>query len=252
MDLWPAIDLAGGRAVRLVRGDFAQLHDYGEPLALAHRLASAGATRLHVVDLDAARTGAPVNRGVVTTIASSGLGVRLQVGGGVRSRTDVADLVAAGADRVVIGTTAVEDPEELVRCAEAFPFQVVLGLDYRRGPEGKPVVSTRGWLQASGRSLEAVLGLAEDLPLAGVVVTAIDRDGTMRGPDLGGFRDVLDETALPVIASGGVGNRADLVALGELRSRHHGRALAGVVVGKALLEERIGMKEAIASCAPSE
>ena len=250
MELLAAIDLRGGAAVRLVQGDFDREQGYGDPLALARRFADAGARWLHVVDLDAARSGRPVHRDTVVGIARQ-TGVPVQTGGGIRSEQDVAELLDAGVARVVLGTAALEDPPAAVRCARRFPDRVAVGLDYRRGPDGGLGVAVRGWTEQVGRSVAEVLeGLAE-APLAAVVVTAIDRDGTLSGPDLEGLAQVLDLTGVPVIASGGVGGVADVRALARLRSPNAGRSLAGVVTGKALVDGRMTVEEARAACAAS-
>jgi phosphoribosylformimino-5-aminoimidazole carboxamide ribotide isomerase len=250
MELWPAIDILDGRVVRLVQGDFARRHDYGEPLEWAHALAGRGAERLHVVDLDAARDGTGRNRAVVAAIAAA-VAVPVEASGGVRSEGDVEELLEAGVARVVLGTAALEDPEFLVRCAGRHPERVVLGLDYRRREDGELEAASRGWLRASGRTVAEVLAEAAPLPLAAVVVTAIERDGTLRGPDMLGLATILETTELPLVASGGVGDREDLVALAALRAPAPGRALAGVIVGTALLNETMSIREAIEACAQS-
>jgi len=250
MELWPAIDIVEGRAVRLVQGDFARVHDYGDPLELARALVGRGAERLHVVDLDAARDGTGHNRAVVAAIAGA-VAVPIEASGGVRSDDDVEELLGAGAARVVLGTAAVEDPEFLAGCAKSHPDRVVLGLDYRRREDGELEAASRGWLRSSGRTVGEVLAEAATLPLAAVVVTAIERDGTLRGPDMAGIASILETTALPLVASGGVGVREDLVALASLRSPAPGRALAGVIVGTALLNESISITEATEACTQS-
>lgn len=251
MELYPAIDLRGGTAVRLRRGDFSQEQAYGDPRALARRLAAAGTTWLHVVDLDAALTGTPVNRAAVMQIARENP-VRVQTGGGVRSEADAESLLGAGVSRVVLGTAALEDAGFLEKCAARFPQRVALGIDYRRGPDGVLEAAQRGWTEGSGREVRQVLEGVDQLPLGAIVVTAINLDGTLQGPDLDGLGMVLDETDLPVIASGGVGSLADLTALGRLRSPNRARALGGVIVGKALLDHRIDLEEALATCAQFE
>jgi len=252
MELLPAVDLLDGSAVRLVQGDFQRRSDYGDPLALAHRYAEAGAQWVHVVDLDAARTGEPVNRGVVTALADemAARGVRVQAGGGVRTPADVAELIGGGVARVVLGTAALEDPALAAQVARDHPGAVALGLDYRRRPDGSLEAASRGWLEGSGRTVTEVLANVEELLLGAVVVTAIERDGTLSGPDLEGLSAVLDATATPVVASGGVGSAADLRALAALRSPEARRALTGAVVGRALVDGRLDVEEALAACAP--
>ncbi|HUA96456.1 MAG TPA: 1-(5-phosphoribosyl)-5-[(5-phosphoribosylamino)methylideneamino] imidazole-4-carboxamide isomerase [Acidimicrobiales bacterium] len=252
MELLPAVDLLGGSAVRLVQGDFERRSDYGDPLTLAHRYAEAGARWVHVVDLDAARTGEPVNRGVVTAVAGemAARSVRVQAGGGVRTAADVAELIGGGVARVVLGTAALEDPALAAKIARDHPGAVALGLDYRRRPDGSLEAASRGWLEGSGRTVTEVLADLEELPLGAVVVTAIERDGTLSGPDLVGLSAVLDTTATPVVASGGVGSAGDLRTLAALRSPLAGRALEGAVVGRALADGSLDVEEAIAACAP--
>jgi phosphoribosylformimino-5-aminoimidazole carboxamide ribotide isomerase len=250
MELLPAIDLRGGQAVRLEQGDFARERPFGDPLGVADQFAAAGTRWLHVVDLDAARDRGAVNRPLVLAIARR-TGLAVQTGGGVRSEQDVADLIGGGIARVVLGTAALEDRALLVRCAERFPGQVALGLDYRSRPDGVREAAVRGWTQGSGRAVGEVLDDVASVPLAAVVATAIERDGTLRGPDLSGLGALLDATALPVVASGGVATASDLRALAGLRSARHARPLAGVVVGRALLDGSLSIEEAIAACATS-
>lgn len=253
MDLFPAVDLRGGGAVRLVQGDFGREQSYGDPLALAERFLAAGAGWLHVVDLDAARTGRAANREVVVAIAelAGRHGARVQTGGGVRTEEDVAELLGAGLARVVLGTAAVADPALARRWAERFPRQVVLGLDYRRGDGGELEPAVRGWLEGSGVTVRALLEELAGAPLGAVVVTDIGRDGTLSGPDLEGLAAVLDWTEVPVVASGGVGSLDDLRRLGALRGPAHGRALAGAIAGKALADGRIETEEGVRLCAAS-
>jgi phosphoribosylformimino-5-aminoimidazole carboxamide ribotide isomerase len=249
MDLYPAIDVRGGSAVRLAQGDFAREQAYGDPVEIARRFVAGGARWLHVVDLDAARTGDPVNRGVVVALAGE-VAVPVQAGGGVRTEGDVAELLGAGVARVVLGTAGVRDPDLLLRAAARHPGRVALGLDYRSGPRGTLEPAVQGWQEGSGRTVRDVLGAVAGSDLGAVVVTSIERDGMLAGPDLEGLSAVLGATDLPVVASGGVAAAADLAALARLRVAG-GRRLAGVVVGKALVEGRMSMEEAIAACAPS-
>lgn len=249
MEVMPAIDLRAGRAVRLVQGDFARGRDYGDPAVLAEHYMESGARWLHVVDLDAAATGRPVNRPAVLGILRAA-SVPVQVGGGLRNEEDVAALLEAGAARVVIATAALEAPEAAAELARRHPGRVAVALDYRRGA-GTLQLSGRGWLAGPTRSMTEVLDELGELPLGAVVVTAIERDGTLTGPDTEGLGEVLDATDLPVVASGGVGSRDDLLDVAELHSRRHGRGVVGVIVGRALLDGRLSVKEAVATCARS-
>lgn len=252
MELLPAVDLLGGGAVRLVQGDFDRRSDYGDPLDLARRYAAAGARWLHVVDLDAARTGEPANRTVLTAIAAEMApgGIRVQAGGGVRSAEDVDELLAGGVARVVLGTAALEEPGLATELARRHPESVAVGLDYRHRPDGSLEAASRGWLEGSGRTVAEVLAALDGAPLGAVVVTAIERDGTLAGPDLDGLTAVLEATGIPVVASGGVGSPGDLRSLAALRSPGSGRSVVGAVVGRALVDGRMDVEEAIAACAP--
>lgn len=243
MELLPAIDLHQGAAVRLVQGDFARVRTYGDPVALARSYERGGARWIHVVDLDAARTGEPVNRAAVLAVAEA-VATRVEVGGGVRTEEDAFALLEAGIDRVVLGTAALESPDLVRSLSERHPGKVAVGLDHRAG-----ALAVRGWEEAGGAELVAVLARLAPLSLGAVVVTAIDRDGTMGGPDLAGLAEVLASSAHPVVASGGVRSVADLAALSGLEAA--GRRLAGAIVGTALVEGALTVEEAIAACAPS-
>jgi len=245
VNLWPAIDIRDGRCVRLLQGDFDRETRYGDPLTVADSYVRAGAERIHVVDLDAARTGEPVNRAVIGAIVER-CGVPVQVGGGVRDEAAAAALVDLGVARVVLGTAAVEDPALVVRLAARWPGRLAAGLDYRRGPDGAVHVAVRGWSVASQRKLAEVLSDLAAAPLAGVVLTDIARDGTGDGPDLPGLRQALIESALPVVASGGVATVGDLQALAEMDVG--GRNLDGVIVGRALLSGQLSIAEAAGAC----
>jgi len=240
VDLYPAIDLRAGRCVRLHQGDFAAETVYDDdPVAVARAFAVAGSQWIHVVDLDAARTGERVNLAVVEAICAA-VPCRIQASGGVRSVEAGGDLLAAGAARVVVGTGAIERPELVEELATLHPGKIAVGLD-ARGRE----VAVRGWIDSTGEDLLEVAGQLETSGASALVVTEIGRDGTMAGPDLGQLGAVLETTTLPVIASGGVGALEDLVALRGLRAG--GRALAGAIVGRAIYEGRFGVDDALAA-----
>jgi phosphoribosylformimino-5-aminoimidazole carboxamide ribotide isomerase len=252
MDLYPAIDIRDGGAVRLVQGDFERQSDYGDPLALARRFVEGGARWLHVVDLDAARAGVPVNRATVLAIAAA-VPVPVQSGGGVRTEEDVRELLAGGVRRVVLGTLALDDPGLARRLAASIPGRVAVGVDYRLGPGGRTEVAIRGWAEGSGRTVVELLGDLEGSGVAAVVATAIERDGMLNGPDVDGLRQVLAATEIPVIASGGVATAADVETLAGLETEGRGgiRRLAGVISGRALVDGRMTVEEGVAACAPS-
>jgi len=252
MDLYPAIDIRDGGAVRLTQGDFDRQSDYGDPVALARRFVAGGAPWLHVVDLDAARSGRPVNRSTVLAVAGA-VDVPVETGGGVRSMDDVAELLDGGLARVVLGTAALDDPGLVRRATAAFPGRVALGLDYRRTPDGRAEVAVRGWEVGSGRTVGELLDEVAGAGLAAVVVTSIERDGMLTGPDVEGLAAVLASTDVPVIASGGVGSADDIAALAALRAEGPDgvRRLAGAITGKALVDGRMTVEEGVAACAPS-
>lgn len=238
MELFPAIDLLDGRAVRLYQGDYDRETIYNDdPVDQARRFAAEGARWIHVVDLDAARSGTPRNREVIAAIVAA-VDVPIQTGGGVRDDAAAEALFEAGVARVVLGTAALEDPALVRRLAARRP--VAVGLD-ARGRE----VAVRGWEQGSGRDLLDVAREFADVGVEALIVTEIGRDGTLAGPDLDGLGEVLDATELPVIASGGVGVLEDLRALSVLRSS--GRSLAGAIVGRAIYEGAFTVSEAIAA-----
>jgi len=250
MDLYPAIDIRDGAAVRLTQGDFDRQSDYGDPVALAGRFVAGGAPWLHVVDLDAARTGVPVNRATVLAIARAA-GVPVETGGGVRTLADVAELLDGGLARVILGTAALDDPGLVRAATAAHPGRVALGLDYRITEDGRAEVAVRGWEQGSGRTVGELLEEVAGAGLAAVIVTSIERDGMLTGPDLDGLRAVLASTDVPVIASGGVGSVADIEALAALVVVVGGeeRRLTGAITGKALVDGRMTVAEGVAACA---
>jgi len=231
MDLYPAIDLRGGRCVRLHQGDFDQETVYDDdPVAQAKRFADAGTTWIHVVDLDASR-GQGSNRDVVVAIAAAVAPVRVQTGGGVRDGS----LLDEGVERVVLGSLAVTDREATAKVVAAHRGRVAIGLDHRDGE-----LRTRGWEDGSGVQLAEAIAWPE-LAGAPLVITNIARDATMVGPDLDGLRQAAAAADGPVIASGGVGTLDHLEALAST-------GVAGVIVGKALYERRFTIEEALSAC----
>jgi phosphoribosylformimino-5-aminoimidazole carboxamide ribotide isomerase len=244
VDFYPAIDLRAGHTVRLVEGDFDRETVYGDdPIAVARSFAAAGARWVHVVDLDAARSGDAVNRPVVAAIAAAlaAAGVAVQAGGGVRSRADAAALLDAGVTRVVIGTAAVEHPALVAELATRWPGRVAVGLDHRSGE-----VRLRGWTKAAGRRVSELVPAAVSDGAAAVVVTDIARDGRLEGPDVAGLAALLAETGAPIIASGGVRDLADVRALAAIEGPG-GQRLAGVIAGMAVYEGRLDVGAAVAA-----
>lgn len=231
--LYPAIDLRAGRVVRLRQGDYADETVYGEdPVRVAASFAEDGASWIHVVDLDAARTGEPLNRSVIGEMAKAVTGrAKIQTGGGVRTLKDVRDLADQGIHRVVMGSAAVADPA-LVAAASSIT-EVAVGLDHRHGE-----LAVHGWTEGSGVLLSQALTW---FPTASAfVITDIARDGMLLGPDVVGLREAVESCAIPIIASGGVSSLDDLVQLRAIE------ALSGIITGKALYEGRFSVVEALA------
>ena len=236
MDLYPAIDLRGGKVVQLVQGDFDRERIHGDdPAAVAKSFVEAGARWIHTVDLDAARTGEPVNRDLIAAIVDA-VDVPVQASGGVRSAEAAKALADVGAARVVIGTAALEDPDLV--SAIASRQAVAIGLDVR-GRE----VAVRGWLEGSGVEWPDALRRLESSGAEAVVVTQIAVEGLMGGADLAGLAEVLAATSLDVVASGGVGTLDDLLALDAVAAGD--RRLAGAIVGTAIYEGRVDVAEAV-------
>ena len=234
--LFPAIDILGGRCVRLLQGDYGQETVYGnDPAAQARAFQDAGATWVHIVDLDAARTGDPVNRQVVAEVAAT-LDVPVQAGGGVRTLDDARTLFDAGVSRVVMGTAAIEDPELVDQVADL--GRVAVGLDIR-GEE----VAVRGWTEGTGLLLTDAFERFSNRGTDAFVITQIERDGTLQGPDLEGLAAALATTGVDVVASGGVGRPSDLKDLADLAVA--GRRLAGIILGRALYEGTVDLAAAI-------
>jgi len=236
--LHPALDILDGHAVRLVQGHFDQATEYAaDPLEAAHTWQAAGAVRLHVVDLDGARAGAPANLATVARIASE-TGLELQLGGGLRSEASIAAAIDAGVARVVLGTAAFTDGALLDSALAAHGERVVVSIDVRGG-----MVSTAGWTQTGTlRAVDAAAALAER-GVRRFVYTDVDRDGMLGGIDTAAVARVADALEGELLYSGGIGSVEDLAALAALR---HPR-LAGVIVGKALYERRFTLAQAQAA-----
>jgi phosphoribosylformimino-5-aminoimidazole carboxamide ribotide isomerase len=233
-ELYPAIDIRAGQVVRLRRGDYGEEMVYAsDPVDVAIAFADAGAAWIHVVDLDAAKSGDPVNRPLIARIAAAVRGrTRVQTGGGVRTIEDVDALAGAGVARVVMGSAAVRDPDIVAVASTRLP--VAVGLDHRHGE-----LAVHGWTEGSGVKLDDALGR---YPTASAfVITDIDRDGMLAGPDLQGLDEAVRVSDIPVIASGGVSSLDDLAALAAIPD------LAGVITGKALYEGRFTIGAALAA-----
>jgi phosphoribosylformimino-5-aminoimidazole carboxamide ribotide isomerase len=238
MTVYPAIDLRGGRCVRLVQGAFERETVYGDdPVAMARRWAGCGARWLHVVDLDGARAGRPVQADLVRAVCGA-VGIPVQVGGGLRDEAAVAAVLAAGAARAVIGTVAVTDPARCRAICAAHPGRVVVGLDARDG-----VVRVAGWTEAGGGEPAAIARRVAADGAVAIVYTDIARDGTEAGPDVEGTRAVARAAGIPVVASGGIGTLEHVRRVAALA----GDGVAGVIVGRALYSGAVSLPDVLAA-----
>ena len=241
MEVIPAIDVLGGQCVRLYQGDYGQVQTFDEnPVAIARRWESEGATRLHVVDLDGAKAGQPVNLEAIAAIVQA-VSIPVQVGGGLRDRSSVANLLSLGVQRIILGTVAVEQPELVTQLCQEFPAQIVVGIDARNGK-----VATRGWLETSE---VLATDLAQQMASAGaaaIIYTDIHRDGTLQGPNLDALRELANASDIPVIASGGVSSITDLFNLLALEPL----GVTGAIVGRAIYTGEVSLKEALRAVGP--
>ncbi len=234
--IYPAIDLHGGQAVRLLKGDYQQMTVYDrDPVAVARRFQMAGASELHLVDLDGAKAGAQQNGAVIEAIVKA-TDLAVQVGGGIRSTETLERLFSLGVKRAILGTAAVKRPE-LVRVAlREYGEQILIGIDAKAGK-----VAVDGWLETS--ELTAV-EMARELRAAGatrVIYTDISRDGTLAGPNVQGIVELAEQTGLEVIASGGIKEVGDLLQL----ARYRRAGVVGSIVGRALYEGQIDLAQAL-------
>lgn len=241
MEIIPAIDLLDGHCVRLHQGDYDQVTRFNDdPVAQALDWQRQGAERLHLVDLDGARSGEPVNDAVVRAITAA-LRIPVQLGGGVRTAERAEALLAAGLERVILGTVAIEQPELVHALAARFPGRIVVGIDARGGK-----VATRGWLEESAVEATALAASFEGSGVAAIVSTDIATDGTLAGPNLEALRAMATASPVPVIASGGVGSLTDLLALLALEPL----GVEAVIVGRALYDGAIDFREALQAVGP--
>lgn len=235
MHLFPAIDLRNGQVVRLTQGDYDRQTTYeADPVEQAKRFRDAGATWLHMVDLDGARTGKLTHAGLIEKVCTQ-TGLQVEVGGGVRSESVIDTLLNAGVNRVVVGTAALKNWDwfETLMGNPTYRGRLVLGLDAKQGH-----VTTDGWEQTSEQTALDVAKAVTDWPLAAIVYTDIATDGTLKGPNVDATREIAQATDVPIVASGGVGTLDDLRALREL-------PVQGAIVGKALYENAFTIEEAI-------
>lgn len=242
-ELIPAIDLLGGRCVRLAQGRYDRATDYGDdPGAMAARFVAVGVRRLHAVDLDGAKSGVPVNRealaAIVAAAAAATSPVAVQVGGGIRSLAVAEEMLALGVERVIFGTVALRKPTLVREAATAFPGHVAVGIDAKDGR-----VAVEGWLEASETTALDLARRFEDAGVAAIVHTDIARDGMETGPNLEATGALARAVSIPVIASGGVGS------LEHVRAAARVEGVAGVIVGRALYTGAVDLEQALEAIA---
>jgi phosphoribosylformimino-5-aminoimidazole carboxamide ribotide isomerase len=235
MDILPAIDLRGGKCVRLIQGQYHQQITYkDDPIAQAMEFYNAGARWLHLVDLDGAKDGYPVNADVIRRVAKE-IPMKVELGGGIRDEKTIEQMLGFGLERVILGTRAVEDFTWFSEMAGKFPGKLVLGLDARGSKLAK-----HGWLQAGDEDLIEFAKRAASLPIAAIIYTDISKDGMMSGPNLERTGQLIQAVSIPVVASGGVTTIQDVKNVKAIGA-------AGAIIGRSLYEGTIDLKVAIAA-----
>ena len=231
----PAIDLKNGKCVRLREGKMEEETIFSEdPISTAGSWFSQGAEILHIVDLDGAVEGKPINQEIIFSIVAEFPEKRIQIGGGIRSFESASEYLNEGIERVIMGTSAVEEPEMLKDFCAEFPNRLVLGIDALDG-----VVKTQGWLKGSGISPSELIKKFEDDPVAAIIFTDISKDGMMKGPNIEATSDLANQTKIPVIASGGVSSLDHITQLVDKKN------ISGVICGRALYEKAFSYAEAL-------
>ena len=233
MILYPAIDLVGGKAVRLYKGDYAQMTVYSDdPVSVAKDFQNAGATRMHLVDLEAAKSGVPENAETIRAIAEN-TDLFLEVGGGIRTMQTLESYLSLGVDRAILGTAAVTDPDFLREAVEKYGERVAVGVDLKDG-----YVAIKGWTETSDLTAESFFAKMEALGVKTVICTDISRDGAMKGANRALYRELSEKFSIDLIASGGVSSIGDVTALKEM-------GLHGAIIGKAYYTGAIDLKQAL-------
>ena len=235
MEIIPAIDLLNGKCVRLNQGNYNEVTNFNsDPVIQAQAWESQGAKRLHLVDLDGAKTGQPINDLTIKEIKKS-ISIPIQVGGGIRNEDRAKELFDIGIDRIILGTIAIEKPELIKILAQNFPKKIAVGIDAKKG-----IVATQGWLKQSKKSSLELAKELNELELAAIISTDILTDGTLKGPNFQALKEIAEISTNPVIASGGIGSIADLISLTDLENE----GIKAIIVGRALYDGSIDLKEA--------
>ena len=234
--VYPAVDISDGRCVRLLQGRFGSETVYSDdPVKVALGFSSAGARWLHIVDLDGAKTGIPANRELVLEVVKRA-SCPVQAGGGMRSLDDVEEVLAAGANRAVLGTVALEDPDEMARACARYGERIAVSLDAKSGE-----LAAHGWTVGTGIPVEDAVRSFEAAGVSLFIYTDVSRDGMMTGPDLEGLQKIAALTSVPVVASGGIASLDELRSVAALSAE----GVSGAIVGRALYEGKFTVNEAI-------
>ena len=235
MNIIPAIDILGGRCVRLYQGDYEQTEIFNDnPVDVAKRWVDDGATKLHLVDLDAAKAGQPVNQKTIEAIIKA-VNIPIQVGGGLRNYSTVASMLAIGVQQAILGTVAIEQPQLVSEFCQEFPGQIIVGIDARDGK-----VATKGWLETSEVLATDLARQMAQMKVAAIIYTDIHRDGTLKGPNIEALRELATVVSIPVMASGGISSITDLLSLLALETI----GVRDVIIGRALYTGDIILQEA--------
>lgn len=234
MDILPAIDLIGGQCVRLIQGQYNKQITYkDDPVEQAREFLQAGSNWLHVIDLEGAKAGRPVNAGVVAQIAAQVPELKIELGGGVRDEAAIVQMLEAGVTRLILGSSAVKQYDWFCRMARKYPHRLVLGLDARGAN-----VATEGWLEEGSQTVLEFVKKSADLPLAAIIYTDITKDGMLAGPNIERTRALVEAVDLPIVAAGGVTTVDDVRTL-------KGIGVAGAIIGRALYEGTISLEAAL-------
>ena len=234
MKIFPAIDIKGGKCVRLLKGDFANLTEYEKsPEEQANIFSNFGFKYLHVIDLDGALEGKLVNKNIIQNITKIN-NLKIQVGGGIRSLEHISDLLNLGADKVILGTKAIEDINFLKKACEKFKKKIILAIDVRNG-----FIALSGWKKQTSISAADFITKVDTLEISRIIYTDIDRDGTKLGPDIDETIKFSNLTKIPIVVSGGISSLQDVINIKDKKSKK----IEGVIVGKAIYDKRIDLEE---------
>ena len=236
MKIIPAIDIQNGNCVRLKQGDFTkETIFHSSPVDMAQKWVDEGAERLHIVDLDGARLGSPINMAVISKICDKFPSIPVQIGGGIRDLETAEKYLSAGASFIIVGTKAVEDPNFIKILCSKFPRKVIVGIDAKNGE-----VATEGWLSISDKNAIDFAKIFENLGVAEIVYTDIEKDGMMKGLNIEATLDLAKNVKIPIIASGGVSCIEDIYKIGAYTKS----GISGIIIGRALYEKKFNIEEA--------